>query len=144
MNPTLEHKSCSFKAYLMFSRVLNGKMLQLYGKCLDDREFMQGLLSNIIDVFIMIPVITDFFYLLFFFLTFQVDHLFKHRINSSVANASNYLKQFPSPLITIIAKFISFVSGGLAAILIIIGILDESLLEGHVSLSIMLILRFSK
>nr|XP_010918784.1 autophagy-related protein 9 isoform X1 [Elaeis guineensis] len=62
----------------------------------------------------------------------EVDHLFKHRINSSVANASNYLKQFPSPLITIIAKFISFVSGGFAAILIIIGILDESLLEGHV------------
>lgn len=62
----------------------------------------------------------------------EVDHLFKHRINSSVANASNYIKQFPSPLITIIAKFISFVSGGFAAILIIIGILDESLLEGQV------------
>ncbi|KAL2323449.1 hypothetical protein Fmac_027828 [Flemingia macrophylla] len=62
----------------------------------------------------------------------EVDHLFKHRINSSVLHASNYLKQFPSPIISIIAKFISFVSGGFAAILIIIAFLEESLLEGHI------------
>ncbi|XVF71981.1 hypothetical protein PTKIN_Ptkin12aG0084200 [Pterospermum kingtungense] len=62
----------------------------------------------------------------------EVDHLFKHRINSSVMHASEYLKQFPSPIISIIAKFISFVSGGFAAILIIIAFLEESLLEGHI------------
>ncbi|XP_041007404.1 autophagy-related protein 9 isoform X2 [Juglans microcarpa x Juglans regia] len=62
----------------------------------------------------------------------EVDHLFKHRINSSVEHASNYLKQFPSPIISIIAKFISFVSGGFAAILIIIAFLEESLLEGQI------------
>ncbi|XP_061366963.1 autophagy-related protein 9-like [Gastrolobium bilobum] len=62
----------------------------------------------------------------------EVDHLFKHRINSSVLHASDYLKQFPSPIISIIAKFISFVSGGFAAILIIIAFLEESLLEGHI------------
>lgn len=56
-----------------------------------------------------------------------------HRLNNSVVDASNYLKQFPSPLISILAKFVSFVSGGFAAILIIIAFLDESLLEGHVS-----------
>ncbi|KAH7517360.1 hypothetical protein FEM48_Zijuj09G0055400 [Ziziphus jujuba var. spinosa] len=61
----------------------------------------------------------------------EVDHLFKHRINSSVIHASDYLKQFPSPIISIITKFISFVCGGFAAILIIIAFLDESLLEGH-------------
>ena len=66
---------------------------------------------------------------------FQVDHLFKHRINSSIVHASDYLKQFPSPILTIVAKFISFVSGGFAAVLIIIAFLEESLLEGHVSLS---------
>jgi Autophagy protein ATG9 len=55
-------------------------------------------------------------------------------MNNSAVHASNYLKQFPSPLISIIAKFISFVSGGFAAILIIIAFLDESLLEGQVSL----------
>uniref|UniRef100_A0A1J3KAR0 Autophagy-related protein 9 n=1 Tax=Noccaea caerulescens TaxID=107243 RepID=A0A1J3KAR0_NOCCA len=62
----------------------------------------------------------------------EVDHLFKHRINSSVEHASEYLNQFPSPIISIIAKFVSFVSGGFAAVLIIIAFLEESLLEGHV------------
>nr|KYP51184.1 Autophagy-related protein 9 [Cajanus cajan] len=62
----------------------------------------------------------------------EVDHLFKHRLNSSVLHASNYLKQFPSPIISIIAKFIAFVSGGFAAVLIIFAFLEESLLEGHV------------
>ncbi|CAN8247598.1 unnamed protein product [Cochlearia groenlandica] len=62
----------------------------------------------------------------------EVDHLFKHRINSSVVHASEYLNQFPSPIISIVAKFVSFVSGGFAAVLIIIGFLEESLLEGHI------------
>lgn len=62
----------------------------------------------------------------------EVDHFFKHRMNSSIVYASDYLRQFPSPKITILAKFISFVSGGFAAILIIIAFLEESLLEGHI------------
>ncbi|XP_057438566.1 autophagy-related protein 9-like [Lotus japonicus] len=62
----------------------------------------------------------------------EVEHLFRHRINNSVLHASDYVKQFPSPIISIIAKFISFVSGGFAAILIIIAFLEESLLEGHI------------
>ncbi|XP_076939768.1 autophagy-related protein 9-like [Bidens hawaiensis] len=62
----------------------------------------------------------------------EVDHLFKHRINSSVTHAYDYLKQFPSPILSIIAKFVSFVSGGFAAILIIIAFLEESLLEGYI------------
>ncbi|KAJ7972668.1 Autophagy-related protein 9 [Quillaja saponaria] len=62
----------------------------------------------------------------------EVDHLFKHRINSSIPHASGYVKQFPSPIISIIAKLISFVSGGFAAVLIIIAFLEESLLEGHI------------
>ncbi|CAI0385581.1 unnamed protein product [Linum tenue] len=62
----------------------------------------------------------------------EVDHLFKHRINSSIVHASEYLKQFPSPIISIVAKFISFVSGGFAAVLLIIALVEESLLEGHI------------
>lgn len=64
--------------------------------------------------------------------------MFKHRINSSVVHASDYLKQFPSPIISILAKFISFVSGGFAAVLIIIAFLEESLLEGHVNIFLLL------
>ncbi|XP_027150722.1 autophagy-related protein 9-like [Coffea eugenioides] len=62
----------------------------------------------------------------------EVDHFFKHRINTSILHASGYLKQFPSPMISIVARFISLVSGGFAAILIIVAFLEESLLEGHI------------
>ncbi|KAF0929912.1 hypothetical protein E2562_026721, partial [Oryza meyeriana var. granulata] len=62
----------------------------------------------------------------------EVDHFFKHRLNNSTVNSLNYFKQFPTPLVSIIAKFISFVSGGLAGILLILGFLGESILEGHV------------
>ncbi|ESW16910.1 hypothetical protein PHAVU_007G194300 [Phaseolus vulgaris] len=62
----------------------------------------------------------------------EVDHLFKHRMNTSVFHASNYIKQFPSPIISVIAKFISFVSGGFVGILISLAFLEESLLEGHI------------
>ena len=64
---------------------------------------------------------------------FQVDHFFRHRMNNSAVHSLNYLKQFPTPLVSIVAKFVSFVSGGLAGALIIIGFVGESILEGHVS-----------
>lgn len=54
-------------------------------------------------------------------------------MNNSAVHSLNYLKQFPTPLISIVAKFVSFVSGGLAGALIIMGFLGESILEGHVS-----------
>uniref|UniRef100_A0A453M2H4 Autophagy-related protein 9 n=1 Tax=Aegilops tauschii subsp. strangulata TaxID=200361 RepID=A0A453M2H4_AEGTS len=53
-------------------------------------------------------------------------------MNNSAVHSLNYLKQFPTPLISIIAKFVSFVSGGLAGALIIMGFLGESILEGHI------------
>ncbi|CAA6653869.1 unnamed protein product [Spirodela intermedia] len=62
----------------------------------------------------------------------EVDHLFRYRTNASLQHASGFLKQFPSPIISLVAKFISFVSGGFAAVLIIIAFLEESLLEGHI------------
>ena len=54
-------------------------------------------------------------------------------MNNGVVHSLNYLKQFPTPLVSIMAKFVSFVSGGLAGALIIIGFVGESVLEGHVS-----------
>ncbi|XP_024310169.1 autophagy-related protein 9 isoform X5 [Brachypodium distachyon] len=61
----------------------------------------------------------------------EVEHFFKHRMNNSTVYSLNYFKQFPTPLVSIVAKFISFVSGGLAGILLILGFLGESILEGH-------------
>ncbi|KAG2553375.1 hypothetical protein PVAP13_9KG525600 [Panicum virgatum] len=62
----------------------------------------------------------------------EVDHFFRHRMNNSAVHSLNYLKQFPTPLVSIVAKFVSFVSGGLAGALIIIGFVGESILEGHI------------
>ncbi|XP_068665600.1 autophagy-related protein 9-like [Aristolochia californica] len=62
----------------------------------------------------------------------EVEHLFRHRVNNSVEHAAGYLKQFPAPIVNVVAKFISFVAGGFAAVLIIIAFLEESLLEGHI------------
>uniref|UniRef100_A0A0A9CNX2 Autophagy-related protein 9 n=1 Tax=Arundo donax TaxID=35708 RepID=A0A0A9CNX2_ARUDO len=62
----------------------------------------------------------------------EVDHFFRHRMNNSAVHSLNYLKQFPTPLVSILAKFVSFVSGGLAGALIIIGFVGESILEGHI------------
>ena len=67
------------------------------------------------------------------FWLFQVEHFFRHRMDNCTLHSLNYLKQFPTPLISIVAKFVSFVSGGLAGILLILGFLGESILEGHVS-----------
>ena len=68
-----------------------------------------------------------------YFYLFQVEHFFRHRMDNCTLRSLNYLKQFPTPLISIVAKFVSFVSGGLAGILLILGFLGESILEGHVS-----------
>jgi autophagy-related protein 9 len=62
----------------------------------------------------------------------EVDHFFRHRMNNGAVHSLNYLKQFPTPLVSIMAKFVSFVSGGLAGALIIIGFVGESILEGHI------------
>ncbi|CAN6310440.1 unnamed protein product [Urochloa humidicola] len=62
----------------------------------------------------------------------EVEHFFRHRMNNCTLHSLNYLKQFPTPLISIVAKFVSFVSGGLAGILLILGFLGESILEGHI------------
>lgn len=61
----------------------------------------------------------------------ELDHMFKQRLNCSYKHAVEYMKQFPSVILSLVAKFISFVAGGFAAILIIIAFLDESLLEAH-------------
>ncbi|KAI5078777.1 hypothetical protein GOP47_0006448 [Adiantum capillus-veneris] len=61
----------------------------------------------------------------------EMDHLFSQRLNSSHKHAVEYMKQFPSMMLSQIAKFVSFVAGGFAATLLIIAFLDESILEAH-------------
>ena len=66
------------------------------------------------------------------FFLLQLEHMFKHRLNTSYRHAVEYVKQFPSPIISMIAKLVAYVTGAFAAILIGIALIDESLMEGHV------------
>ena len=59
--------------------------------------------------------------------------MFKHRLNSSYRHAVEYVKQFPSPVTSMIAKLVSYIAGSFAAVILFISLVDESLLEGHVS-----------
>jgi len=52
-----------------------------------------------------------------------------HRLSASHEAAVRYLAQFPSPLITQVARFVSFVAGSFAALLLGLSLLDENLLE---------------
>jgi hypothetical protein len=63
----------------------------------------------------------------------QLDHLFQRRLNASYQHSVAYVKQFPSPIVSMVAKFVSFVTGACAAVLLGVALLDESLLEAQVS-----------
>ncbi|KAG0627007.1 hypothetical protein M758_2G167400 [Ceratodon purpureus] len=62
----------------------------------------------------------------------ELEHMFKHRLNSSYRHAVEYVKQFPAPITSMIAKLVSYVAGAFAAVILLISLIDESLLEGHI------------
>jgi len=58
----------------------------------------------------------------------ELKHFFEKRINKSIKYAYIYIKQFPYPILEIIAKFIALISGTFVGSFLIISILDESIL----------------
>ncbi|KAJ2960340.1 hypothetical protein NQZ79_g4339 [Umbelopsis isabellina] len=58
----------------------------------------------------------------------ELPHLFHRRLNSSHSVANKYLDQFPKEKTAIIARFVAFVSGAFAAILVIITLFDSEVL----------------
>lgn len=68
--------------------------------------------------------------------------MFKHRLNLSYKYAMEYVKQFPSPIVSMIAKLVSYIVGAFAAVIIFISLIDESLLEGHVSYAELILIGF--
>lgn len=60
----------------------------------------------------------------------ELPHLFNKRISRSHENSSKYLLQFPNHLVVIIARFISFLSGSLATVLVIITLFEEEFQKG--------------
>ncbi|KAI8916810.1 autophagy protein Apg9-domain-containing protein [Entophlyctis helioformis] len=60
----------------------------------------------------------------------ELPHLLQMRLNRSTDNANTYIRQFPKEYLIILAKFVSFVSGSLAAILLAITLFEEELQQG--------------
>jgi hypothetical protein len=60
----------------------------------------------------------------------ELPHLFNRRINRSYEAATKYMLQFPNHLVIILARFVSFVSGSFATVLLVITLFEEDLQQG--------------
>lgn len=59
----------------------------------------------------------------------ELPHYITHRLNASHKAAAHYLTQFPNTLVTHVAKFVAFLTGSFTALLLLMTMLDETLLE---------------
>ena len=59
----------------------------------------------------------------------ELPHYVAHRLAAGHEAAARYLAQFPSPLAAHVARFVAFVAGSFAALLLGLSLLDENLLE---------------
>ena len=53
------------------------------------------------------------------------------RLNASHKAAEKYIQQFPSPVLSHMAKFVAFLAGSFAALLLFMALVDDTLLERH-------------
>ncbi|KAK9829634.1 hypothetical protein WJX72_006986 [[Myrmecia] bisecta] len=59
----------------------------------------------------------------------ELPHYIHHRLNASHKAAERYITQFPSPALSHVAKFVAFIAGSFAALLLFLTLMDEVLLE---------------
>lgn len=59
----------------------------------------------------------------------ELDHELDARLNRAYEYSDRYLKSFSSPFITVIARFILFISGGFFLVLFSLGIYDEHVFQ---------------
>ncbi|KAH8099544.1 APG9-domain-containing protein [Cristinia sonorae] len=57
----------------------------------------------------------------------ELPHLFTRRLNESYPMASMYIGQFPNEKVTLIARFVSFIAGSFAAVLLLASVVDPDL-----------------
>ncbi len=58
----------------------------------------------------------------------ELPHFFEERINLSYESADKYDKQFATPLLSILARCVSYVTGGVVAIFAIMALIDDRIL----------------
>lgn len=57
----------------------------------------------------------------------ELPHLFKRRLSESYPTASMYIGQFPNEKVTLIVRFIAFIAGSFAAVLLLASVMDPDL-----------------
>ncbi|KAH9852710.1 APG9-domain-containing protein [Lenzites betulinus] len=57
----------------------------------------------------------------------ELSHLFKRRLNESYPAASMYNGQFPNEKVTLIVRFVAFIAGSFAAVLLLASVVDPDL-----------------
>jgi len=58
----------------------------------------------------------------------ELPHIFTRRLNASVQLAERYVNSFPFDVLTIVARFVSFVVGSIVVVLLLIGLYDDEAL----------------
>ena len=53
------------------------------------------------------------------------------RLDASTRAADRYISQFPATMLSEVAKFLAFIAGSFAALLLFLTLLDDDLLERH-------------
>jgi len=58
----------------------------------------------------------------------ELPHIFEARMLASTPDANTYVEQFPAPLLTLVARFVTFIVGSLVGVLILLSLLNERVL----------------
>jgi len=62
----------------------------------------------------------------------ELPHFTQHRLSAAYESANKYVGQFPSPVVSILAKFASYVAGSFAALALVCMMIDDRLLQAYV------------
>ena len=63
----------------------------------------------------------------------ELSHFTEQRLAAAYKGANNYVSQFPSPVVSMVAKFVSYIVGALAAVALALPLLlDDKLLHANV------------
>ena len=58
----------------------------------------------------------------------ELQHLFDQRVRCSLKYANAYCAQFPTPVLSVVARCVSFVMAGFVGLFLIFTLMDESIL----------------
>jgi len=62
----------------------------------------------------------------------ELPHFTQQRLAAAYPHAKKYVAQFPSPVVNIVAKFVSYVIGSFAACALFCAVLDDRLLQAYI------------